>query len=103
MLWKKRIPTGEKVGIKLNKAERALLLTGMVYIPEEVEQSIRDTPASARVRISLSGVESLAGHVAGEANHARDKEIERGLDGIFIKVEELLDAYTGRDETGHRG
>jgi hypothetical protein len=51
MIWKKRIAPGEKVGIKLTKAERALLLTGMVYIPEEVEQSIRDTPASGRVKM----------------------------------------------------
>jgi hypothetical protein len=38
--------------------------------------------------ISLSDLESLAGYVAGEANHARDQKIETVRDGIFIKVEE---------------
>ena len=102
MIWKKRIRPGENVGIKLTKAERTLLLTGMVYIPEEVEQAIRDSPASKPVRISLIDLESLAGHVAGEANHAKDKTIETVLHGIFIKVEELLDTYRDKDETGQR-
>ena len=55
MIWKKRIPPGEQVGIKLTKAERALLLTGMVYMPEEAERAVRDTPASKPVRYPFTG------------------------------------------------
>lgn len=85
-----QIRSSEKIGLKLTKAERELLLTGMLYMPEHVEQAIRETAASQRVMISLADLESLVGHVAGEANHTKDKRIEDVLDGIFIKIEALL-------------
>src|SRR4051812_16765548 len=41
MTWKKRIRRGEKVGLELTKTERKLLLTGLVFLHERVEEAIK--------------------------------------------------------------
>ncbi len=97
MTWKKRIKRGEKVGLELTQAERKLLLTGLVFLHEHVEAAIRSTPPGGEVMLTLSDLEDLVGHVAGEANHARSERIEDVLSGIFEKIEELLDLYAEDD------
>lgn len=42
------------------------------------------------MKISLSDLDDLAGHVAGEANHAKSQRTEEVLSGLFEKIEELL-------------
>jgi hypothetical protein len=92
-MWKKLVKRGEKVGLELSKTERKLLLTGLVLLYDEVEEAIRSTPPDEPIAISLSHLEDLAGHVAGEANHAKSARTEEILSGIYEKIEELLDLY----------
>jgi hypothetical protein len=96
-MWKKLIKRGEKVGLELSPAERRLLLTGLVFLHERVEEAIRSTPRGEPVMLTLGDLEDMAGHVAGEANHARDERTEDVLSGIFEKIEELLDLYAEDD------
>ncbi len=98
MIWKKRIKKGEKVGLELTKTERKLLLTGLVFLYEDVEEAIKSTPPGDEVMLTLSDLEFLVGHVAGEANHAKTERIEEILSGIFDKIEELLASYAEEDE-----
>jgi hypothetical protein len=92
-MWKKIINQGEKVALELSRAERTLLLTGIVYLNKRVEDEIRSTPPGVPVKISLSDLDSMAGHVAGEANHAKSERTEEILGGLFEKIEELLTLY----------
>jgi len=101
-MWHKIIKRGEKVGLKLTKAERQLLLTGLVFLHDHVEKAIRSTPPGMPVKISLSDLESLAGHVAGEANHAKSERIEEILSGISEKIEELLTVYAEEPAPANR-
>jgi hypothetical protein len=89
-MWNKRIERGEKIGLKLTEAECKLLLTGLGFLHRHVESAIRSTPPGEEVMLTLSDLEDLAGHVAGEANHAKSQQIERILGGLFDKIEELL-------------
>jgi hypothetical protein len=98
MAWKKRIKRGEKVGLELTQAERKLLLTGLVFLHKHVEAAIRATPPGEEVMLTLSDLEDLVGHVAGEANHAKSERIEDILSDIFDKIEDLLDCYAEEDE-----
>jgi hypothetical protein len=98
MTWTMRIKRGEKVGLELTKAERKLLLTGLVFLHERVEAAIRSTLPGKEVMLTLSDLEDLVGHVAGEANHAKTERIEEILSGIFDKIEELLDTYAEEDQ-----
>jgi hypothetical protein len=98
MTWRKRIKKGEKVGLELTRTERKLLLTGLVYLHERVEEAIKSTPPGDEVMLTLSDLEDLVGHVAGEANHAKTERIEEILSGIFDKIEELFDLYAEEDK-----
>jgi hypothetical protein len=92
-MWKKIINRGEKVALELSRAERKLLLTGLVYLHERVEEEIRSTPPGVPVKISIGDLDDMAGHVAGEANHAKTERTEEILGGLFEKIEELLALY----------
>jgi hypothetical protein len=48
------------------------------------------------VKISLGDLDDMAGHVAGEANHAKSERTEEILGGLFDKIEELLALYAKR-------
>ncbi len=92
-MWKQRIKHSERVGLELSPAERKLLLTGVVFLHDDVEAAIRAMPPGGEVMLTLSDLEDLVGHVAGEANHAKTERIERILSDIFEKIENLLDHY----------
>jgi hypothetical protein len=93
MIGKRRIKRGEKVGLELSPAERKLLLTGLVFLHKDVEAAIRSTPPGGEVMLTLGDLDDLAGHVAGEANHAKSERTESILSDIFDKIEGLLDLY----------
>jgi hypothetical protein len=95
-MWNKIINQSEKVGLDLSKAERTLLLTGLVYLHKRVEEEIRSTPPGVPVKISLGDLDDMAGHVAGEANHAKTERTEEILGGLFEKIEQLLANYARR-------
>src|SRR4051794_26362208 len=100
-MWKKLIKRGDTVGLELTQAERKLLLTGLVFLHREVEQAIRSSPPGEPVMLTLGYLEDLAGHMAAEANHAKDERTEDRLQGIYEKIEELLDLYA--EEGGPAG
>jgi hypothetical protein len=93
MTWKRGIKRGEKVGLELSPEERKLLLTGLVFLHREVEMAIRSAPPGGEVMLTLSDLDDLAGHVAGEANHAKNKRTGDILGNIFDKIEGLLDLH----------
>jgi hypothetical protein len=93
MTWKRRIKRDEKVGLELSLDERKLLLTGLVFLHKRVEMAIRSTPPGREVMLTLGDLDDLAGHVAGEANHAKSKRTGEILGEIFDKIEGLLDLY----------
>jgi iron uptake system EfeUOB component EfeO/EfeM len=38
------------------------------------------------------------GDVAAEANHAKDKKLQKELDRLFARMETVLDSYTEEDD-----
>jgi hypothetical protein len=95
-MWNKFNNPDTKVELELSRAEQKLLLTGLVYLPERVEEELRSTPAGVPVKIRLGDLDDLAGHVAGEANHARSEQTEEILSRLFEKIEELLAFHARR-------
>jgi hypothetical protein len=94
-MWNKFKNPDVKVELELSRAERKLLLTGLVYLRERVEEDLRATPAGVPMKIRLGDLDDLAGHVAGEANHARSERTEEVLSGLFEKIEDLLAFHAG--------
>jgi hypothetical protein len=48
-------------------------------------------------RFTLDDLDELAGHVAAEANHAKDKKLQKQLHRLYARIAAVLESYT--DET----
>ena len=90
---RKHIRKNEKVGFRLTKAERKLVLEGATGIPEDIEQTIRSTSANQPIMLTLDDWDELAGHIASEANDADDKKLQKKLDTILLKIHDLLETH----------
>ena len=81
MKFRNRVERG-----RTTQTERKLLLTGLVYMHKSVKDAIGSAPPGEEVMLTLSDLEDLVGHVAGEANHAKSEQIENIPSGIFEKI-----------------
>ncbi len=97
MPQRKQIKPGEKVGLKLTADERTLVLNDLMCMDEEYIQTIQDTPPEKPVQFTLDELYDFGGYVVAEANHTEDKMFQKKLDGLFEKVQSLLDQYTDEE------
>jgi len=52
----------------------------------------------AAVRYTLDELDDLAGSVAFEANHAKERKLRKEWDAIYVKIAALLESYTDGQE-----
>ena len=45
-------------------------------------------------RFTLDDLDELAGYVAAEANHAKDKKLEKDLRRLYSRIADVLESYT---------
>ena len=93
MAGKKRIQKYEKFGLQLTQVERKLILDSSAAHPNDFTQVIESTPARQPIMMTLDGWRGLVQHIASEANGAEDKKLQKNLDSIVLKVQELLDSH----------
>jgi hypothetical protein len=93
MTGNKRFQKYEKLGLRLTQAERKLILEGVTGLPEEIAQSIQATPVGQPILMTIDDWHGLAGYIASEANDTGDKRLQKRLDSIFSKIQDLLDAH----------
>jgi Plasmid pRiA4b ORF-3-like protein len=89
-----RITPGAKVSLELTEDERTRILEDLGYLDPKVEATLRKTPAGRPIKMTLDELDELAGCVAAEANHTKNRKLGKILDGIFVKVERLLATHT---------
>jgi hypothetical protein len=90
---RRRIPRGQRLGLKLSRADRDLLCD----IPADpaIERRLRNTPGRHRtVMFTLDELDALAGWEAAEANHTSDRRREDYLDEIYQRIVEIEQMYT---------
>ena len=51
-----------------------------------------------RVNLSLDDIEEIQGYVAAEANHTKNKKLQKELDRLFANLQGYLDTYDDQDE-----
>ncbi len=93
---KKRIAPGTALPLKLTDQERELILKRS-FAPDDLTRRLRIVPPSGKLAIvtyTLDDLDELAGYVAAEANHAKDRKLEKEWDKIFAKIGAILEAYT---------
>lgn len=97
---RKPVRPGEKVPLMLSQRERELILENTLA-DDELTAALRDMPASSKASVyffTLDDLEELMGYVAAEANHAKDKKLQKELDRLFARMENVLQSYTDEDD-----
>jgi hypothetical protein len=71
------------------------------FADDELTAPLRIAPASNEMAVycfTLDDLEELMGCVAAEANHAKDQKLQKELDRLFERIEEVLNSYTDEDD-----
>jgi len=92
-----RIKPGEAIPFQLNDRERKLVVEHTFGEPHDLTAGLSVAPPKGQrsaFLFSLEDLEDLAGFIAAEANHAKDKKLEKELDRLLDRIEATLDAYT---------
>ena len=96
MIKRKKIPYGTKIPVKLTERERDLIRKETFCDPDFAKLAVADGKG-IRVEMSLDDIEEIQGYVAAEANHAKNKKIQKELNQLFEKLQVFLDTYDDQD------
>lgn len=97
---RQRIRPDEEVPLELTNRERELILEH-AFADEALLGRLRVAPTAnqrAVFHFTLDDLDDLAGCVAAEANHAKDKKLRKEWDRIFTRISDVLDSYVDMDE-----
>lgn len=95
-----RIKPNEAVPLELNERERELI-EHHTFADEELTNRLRVVPKPGErpvFRFTLDDLDELAGFIAAEANHAKDKKLQKELDQLCDRIQATLDGYTDEDD-----
>jgi hypothetical protein len=90
---RKRIRPDEKVPLELNDHERELIVKH-TFAGDELTNRLRIAPRPGGSPIYGFNLDDLAGYVAAEANHAKNKKLQRELQRLFSRIAAVLESYT---------
>ena len=85
--------------MELDGRERELILNHSLAEPELTDRlRVVPTPGESPIyRFTLDDLDELAGYVAAEANHAKDKKLQKEWDRLCARLADILDFYTDQD------
>lgn len=84
------------VPLELNQRERDLIIFH-TFADESITNRLRVVPQPTQrpvFQFTLDELDELAGDVAAEANHAKNKVLREQLDQLFERIEGVLSRYT---------
>jgi hypothetical protein len=85
------------VALPLTAPERRLILALLLATTNLLDR-IRGTPPGEKtVSFTPDEVEGLVGYVASQANHAKDRRLQKKLDLLFEKIRRRLDKSTEKE------
>ncbi len=96
---RKKILPGEKVPIELSERERELILHHSFADPD-LTRRLLVVPKKGQPPVyhyTLDELDELAGYVAAEANHAKERKLQREGYQLHARITDVLDAYTDED------
>jgi hypothetical protein len=94
---RKKITYGTKLPVKLTLRERDLIRDETFCDPDFARLAVVEGKG-VRVDLSLDDIEEIQGYVAAEANHMKNKKLQKELDRLFDKLQVYLDTYDEQDE-----
>lgn len=96
---RKRIRPDETVPLELHDRDRELILKHSLA-DEELTNRLRVVPSPGEApvyRFTLDELDELTGYIAAEANHAKDKKLQREWDRLYARLAAVLESYTDED------
>jgi hypothetical protein len=97
---RKRIRPDQKLPLDLDDRERELILQH-TFPDDQLTRRLRIVPRAGKpavYRFTLGELDDLAGYVAAEANHAKEKKLKKQLACLFGRIQAMLESYTDEDE-----
>lgn len=93
----KRIKIGEDepVEVPFSVRERTLILDHTFADPKLTDRLGKAIERRGKLHapFTLYDIEELSGYVAAEANHTKDKRLQRELQGLFERLAALMEQY----------
>lgn len=103
----KRIKIGEDDAIEVpfTARQRTLIIDHTFADPELTERlrSANARQAKLFALFTLYDLEELCGYIAAEANHTKDKRLQRELQGLFERLTRLMERYDDGNWQGNFG
>jgi len=97
---RQRIRPDQEVPLELSDRERELILEH-AFADEALLGRLRVAPSpnqGAVFHFTLDDLDDLAGCVAAEANHTKDKKLRKEWDRVFARISDALDSHVDFDE-----
>jgi hypothetical protein len=94
---RKKIPYGTKLPVKLTLQERDLIRNETLCNPDFARFAVIEGKGVI-LNLSLDDIEEIQGYIAAEANHTKNKKLQKELDRIFDKLQVYLDTYDDQSE-----
>lgn len=95
----KRVAPGTALPLELTDRERELVLKHS-FAPDELTRQLRVFPQPGQpvvVRYTLDDLDDLAGYVASESNHAKDRKLRKEWERIYVKIAAILESHTDEE------
>ncbi len=89
---RKKIRYGTKLPVVLTLKERDIVRDKTFCDPDFGKVGVVEGD-KIKLMMSLDDIEEVQGFVAAEANHAKDKKLQKELDKIFNKLDKFLEKY----------
>jgi hypothetical protein len=83
--------------VKLTLQERDLIRNETLCNPDFARFAVIEGKGVI-LNLSLDDIEEIQGYIAAEANHTKNKKLQKELDRIFDKLQVYLDTYDDQSE-----
>ena len=91
----KSVGIDEGVPIKLSVGERELIIEHTFAGPDLTDRLAAAVPVRSKITVhyTLSELEDLQGYIAAEANHAKNRKLQRQLDKLYDRIKVVEESY----------
>ena len=95
---RKHVEPDDKIGLNLTADERDTILKDVSFLDDDCEQVLCETPISHAIEFTLGDWDYLGGEVYFEAQGADNPARRRRLNGVYARIEALLQSYCTHEE-----
>jgi hypothetical protein len=95
MMRPKRIANREAVEVSFSVRDAELVRDHTLADPEYVQRLKPSRGSDGRLvgKFTLDDLDDLLGYIAAEANHAKSKKIQKELDGLYDRLQRVMNSY----------